>query len=184
MFLCFKSMLCCMNDNSEDMANVFDEHIKCEFVDKDVEATMNTMVKEPYVHNVPLLTGGTGYDGVYNYYKNHFIGQTPSDTNIVRISRTVSKDQVVDEVILSFTHDIEMDYVLPGIPPTGKHVEIPLVVIMKFDGTKIAHEHLYWDQASVLAQIGMIDTRSLPITGIEQAKKLLEISRKDIESRK
>ena len=170
--------------NSENIANVFDEHVKCEFVDKDVEATMNTMIKEPYVHHVPVLTGGTGYDGVYKFYKNHFIGRTPIDTNIVHISRTVGKEQVVDEIIISFTHDIEMDFILPGIAPTGRHVEIPVVIIMKFDGTKIAHEHVYWDQASVLAQIGMIDTKSLPIVGIEQAKKLLEISHKNIETGK
>jgi carboxymethylenebutenolidase len=90
---------------NEDIANVFDEHIKCELVDKDVDATMKTMVKEPYVHLVPVLTGGKGYNEVYNFYKNHFIA--PIDTNIVRISRTVGKEQVVDEIIISFTHDIE-----------------------------------------------------------------------------
>jgi carboxymethylenebutenolidase len=172
------------NINSEDIANVFDEHIKCEFVKHDVEATMKTMVKEPYVHHVPVLTGGIGYDGVYDFYKNHFVNKIPTDTNIIRISRTVSKDQVVDELVISFTHDIEMDFILPGISPTGKHVEIPVVVIMKFDGTKAAHEHIYWDQASVLAQIGLIDTKSLPIMGIEQTRKLLEISKKNIETGK
>jgi carboxymethylenebutenolidase len=177
-------MLNYMNDKSEDIADVFDEHIKCELVDKDVDATMKTMVKEPYVHLVPVLTGGKGYNEVYDFYKNHFIGRTPTDTNIVRISRTVSKDQVVDELILSFTHDIEMDYILPGIAPTGKHVEIPFIIIVKFDGGKMAHEHFYWDQASVLAQIEMIDTKGIPIIGIEQAKKLLEISRKNIETGK
>jgi carboxymethylenebutenolidase len=107
-----------------------------------------------------------------------------SDTNIIRISRTVSKDQVVDELVISFTHDIEMDFILPGISPTGKYVEIPVVVIMKFDGTKAAHEHIYWDQVSVLAQIGLIDTKSLPIMGVEQARKLLEISQKNIQTGK
>jgi carboxymethylenebutenolidase len=142
---------------------------------------MKTMVRDPYVHHVPMLTGGIGYDGVYNFYKNHFVGKTPTDTNIVRISRTVSKDQVVDELIFSFTHDIELDFMLPGITPTGKYVEVPLVAIVKFDGDKIAHEHIYWDQASVLAQIGLIDTKSHPIMGIEQARKLLEISQKNIQ---
>ena len=104
---------------------------------------MKTMVEEPYVHHVPTLTGGVGYKGVYNFYKNHFIGKTPADTNITRISRTVSKDQVVDELIVRFTHDIETDFILPGIPPTGKYVQIPTVVVMKFDGDKIAHEHIY-----------------------------------------
>jgi carboxymethylenebutenolidase len=137
-----------------------------------VEATMKTMVKEPYVHHVPTLTGGVGYDGVYNFYKNHFVGKTPADISITRISRTVSRDHVVDELIVRLTHDIETDFILPGIPPTGKYVQIPTVVVMKFDGGKIAHEHIYWDQ--VLAQIGLID--SLPITWVEQTRRLLEVS--------
>ena len=160
-----------------DIGATFDKHIKCEFEDHDVDATMKTMVKEPYVHHVPTLTGGIGYDGVYNFYKNDFVGKMPADTKIVRISRTVGKDQVVDELILSFTHDREIKIMLPGIAPTGKHVELPHVVVMKFDGdNKIAHEHIYWDQASLLAQIGLLDSKSLPVYGIEQTRKLLELS--------
>jgi hypothetical protein len=104
------------NNSSKDLGTVFDEHVRHEFEDHDVEATMKTMVREPYVHQVPTLTGGVGYNGVYNFYKNHFIGKTPSDTNITHISRTVGKDQVVDELIVSFTHNMEVDFILPGIP--------------------------------------------------------------------
>ena len=156
---------------------IFDKHVKCEFEDHDVDATMKTMVKEPYVHHVPTLTGGIGYDEVYNFYKNDFVGKMPVDTKIVRISRTVGKDQVVDELIISFTHNREIKIMFPGIPPTGKYVELPLVVVMKFDDNdKIAHEHIYWDQASLLVQIGLLDPKSLPVYGIEQTRKLLEIS--------
>ncbi len=140
---------------------------------------MKTMVKEPYVHHVPTLTGGIGYDGVYNFYKNDFVGKMPDDTKIVRVSRTVGKDQVVDELVMSFTHNREIKIMLPGIPPTGKHVELPLVVVMKFDennNNKISHEHIYWDQASLLVQIGLLDSTSLPVYGIEQTRKLLELS--------
>jgi carboxymethylenebutenolidase len=163
-------------DHSE-LGATFDKHVKCEFEDHDVDATMKTMVKEPYVHHVPTLTGGIGYDGVYSFYKNDFVGKMPADTKIVRISRTIGKDQVVDELILSFTHDREIKVMLPGIPPTGKHVELAHVVVMKFDeNNKIAHEHIYWDQASLLAQIGLLDPKSLPVYGIEQTRKLLELS--------
>src|SRR5688572_20625866 len=148
------------SNNSKYLGAVFDEHVRHEFEDHNVEATMKTMVKEPYVHHVPTLTGGVGYNGVYNFYKNHFVGKTPADTNITPISRTVSEDQVVDELIVRFTHDMETDFILPGIPPTGRYVQIPTVVVMKFDGDKIAHEHIYWDQASVLAQIGLLDAKS------------------------
>jgi carboxymethylenebutenolidase len=159
------------------LAAVFDKHIKHEFQDHDVDATMKTMVGEPYVHHVPMMTGGIGYDSVYNFYKNHFVGKMPDDTKIEHISRTIGKGQVVDELILKFTHTREIEYMIPGIAPTGKYVEIPHVVVMKFVGNKIAHEHIYWDQASVLVQIGVLDTNTnnLPAKGIEQSRKLQEL---------
>ena len=159
-----------------NLGAVFDQHIKHEFQDHDVDATMQTMTKEPYVHHVPVMTGGIGYEGVYNFYKNHFIGKMPDDTKIVRISRTVDKEQVVDELILSFTHDREIDFILPGVPATGKYVEIACVVVMNFKDGKISHEHIYWDQASLLVQIGLLDPKLVPVTGREQAKRLLELS--------
>ena len=163
------------NKKRYSLGAVFDKHIKCEFQDHDVEATMKTMVREPYVHHVPMMTGGIGYDEVYNFYKNHFVGRMPDDTKVERISRTVGKDQVVDELILKFTHSREIDYLIPGIPPTGKYVELPHVVVMKFKDNKIAHEHIYWDQASLLAQIGLLDSNALPVKGIEQSRKLQEL---------
>jgi carboxymethylenebutenolidase len=130
------------------------------------------------VHHVPVLTGGVGYEGVYNFYKNDFVGKMPDDINVMRISRTVGRDQVVDELILSFTHDREIRPVLPGIQPTGKHVEIPVVIVMKFEGSKIVYKHIYWDQASVLTQIGLLDENTLPVKGIEVLQKLKELSSK------
>lgn len=175
-----------VNDNDDDDSNshsqqpnlgvVFDQHIKHEFEDHDVDATMQTMTKEPYVHHVPMMTGGVGYQAVYNFYKNHFIGKMPADTKIVRISRTIGKDQVVDELIISFTHDREVEYMLPGVSPTGKYITLPHVVIMNFKDGKIAHEHIYWDQASLLVQVGLLDPGLLPVRGQEQAKRLLELS--------
>jgi carboxymethylenebutenolidase len=159
-----------------NLGDVFDLHIKHEFQDHDVDATMQTMTSEPYVHHVRMMTGGVGYDAVYNFYKNHFIGKMPADTKVVRISRTVGKDQVVDELVLSFTHDREIDFMLPRVPPTGRYVELPHVVVMKFKDGKISHEHIYWDQASVLVQIGLLDPKVFPMTGQEQAKRLLELS--------
>jgi carboxymethylenebutenolidase len=164
------------NRQERNLGAVFDQHIKHEFEDHDVDATMQTMTKEPYVHHVPVMTGGIGYDSVYNFYKNHFIGKMPADTKIVRISRTISEDQVVDELILRFTHDREIDFILPGVSPTGRYVEIACVVVMNFRDDKIAHEHIYWDQASLLVQIGLLDPKLLPVTGQEQAKRLLELS--------
>ena len=158
------------------LGSIFDEHVRHEFIDHDVDATMRTMVKQPIVHHVPVLTGGVGYRNVYRFYKQDFIGQMPDDTKIKKISRTIGKDQVVDELILSFTHDREIKFMLPGVPPTGKYIELPHVVVMRFKANKIVHEHIYWDQASALAQIGILDTKKLPVVGLKQSRKLQEIS--------
>ena len=101
-----------------------------------------------------------------------------NDAKIVRVSRTIGKNQVVDELILSFIHDREIEVMLPGIPPTGKYVELPHAVVMKINGNKIAHEHIYWDQGSLLTQIGALVSKKLPIAGNEQARNLLETSQK------
>ena len=161
-----------------ELGELFDRHIEQEFAHHDVNATMETMVPEPYVHCVPIMTGGSGGRGVRQFYSEHFINQIPKDANVTPISRTVGKDQVVDEFILSFTHDTQWDYLLPGIRPTGKHVEIPHVVVMKFENGKVAHEHVWWDQASLLVQVGLLDPANLPVAGVEQARKLLGVSQK------
>jgi carboxymethylenebutenolidase len=164
-----------MNKAQKKLGDIFDKHIEFEFDKEDVDATMTTMTEDPYVHHVPTLTGGVGYNGVYNFYTNHFVGKMPKDWKITNVSRTVGKDQVVDELIISFTHDREIDYLLPGIAPTGKYVEIPHAVVMKFKNNKISHEHIYWDQASVLVQIGLLNPDGLPVTGIKQTNKLAEL---------
>jgi len=163
------------SNESADLGVLFDRHIEKEFADRDVDATMETMVSEPYVYSVSSMTGGFGSEGVRRFYNEHFINQIPKDARVTPISRTVGKDQVVDEFVLSFTHDTEWDYLLPGVPPTGKRVEIPHVVVMKFENGKIAHEHIWWDQASVLMQVGLLDPEGLPVGGVEQARKLLRV---------
>jgi len=159
-----------------DLGALFDGHIAREFADFDVDATMETMVPEPYVHCVPIMTGGFGGQEVRQFYSEHFINQIPKDATVTPISRTVGQDQVVDELIVSFTHNTQWDYLLPGIPPTGRRVELPHVVVMKFENGKVAHEHVWWDQASLLVQVGLLDPGKLPVAGVEQARKLMRIA--------
>jgi carboxymethylenebutenolidase len=135
---------------------------------------MKTMVASPYVNHIPTMTGGVGATDLARFYRNHFIPKTPKDTKLIPISRTIGADRVVDEMLFCFTHDIEIDWMLPGVAPTGKYVEIPLVAIVNFRGPKLYHEHIYWDQASVLVQIGLLDASRLPTAGVETAKKLLD----------
>jgi carboxymethylenebutenolidase len=157
-----------------DLGAVFDDHVAAEFVDMDLDATMATMTDDPYVNHVPVMTGGVGAEGVRRFYGDHFIGKWPKDIEITPVSRTVGEDQVVDELVLSFTHDIEMDQLLPGIAPTGKPVRLAFCVVVGFENGKVAHEHIYWDQASLLVQLELLDPAAFPVTGAEQAENVLD----------
>ena len=160
-----------------DLSALWERHADLEFKDHDAAATMTTMVDEPYVNHVPTMTGGLGQRELYHFYKNHFIPKLPKDLKIIPVSRTVGPDRVVDEILFCFTHDIEVDFLLPGIPPTGKYVEIPTVAIVQFRGGKLAHEHIHWDQATALVQLGLLDPKSLPAAGRETAEKLIDETR-------
>ena len=131
------------------------------------------MAAEPYVNVVPLMIGARGRDEVRDFYANHFLSQIPPDMEMVPVSRTIGQGRVVDELIMRFTHTIRMDWLLPGIPPTGKPVKVPMVAIAQFEAEKVAHEHIYWDQASLLVQVGLVD-RTLPVRGGEIAAQVLE----------
>jgi len=159
-----------------DFSTLWDKHCEYEFGTRDADATMKTMVAEPYVNHIPTMTGGVGYKQLRRFYKHHFIPRTPKDTTLIPISRTIGEGILVDELLFCYTHDIEIDWMLPGIPPTGKRVEVPLVAIVKFRGDKLYNEHIYWDQASVLVQIGVLDPKGLPVAGIETGNKLIDES--------
>jgi len=159
--------------DASDLSALWEAHCAHEFGARDVNATMRTMVAEPYVNHIPTMTGGVGHDQLKRFYTHHFVNSNPEDTKLIPISRTVGKDHVVDEMLFCFTHTREIDWMLPGIVPTGKYVEIPLVAIVSFQGDKIYNEHIYWDQASVLVQIGKLDPSGIPVAGIETARKLL-----------
>jgi carboxymethylenebutenolidase len=156
--------------------DLWDEHVRDEFSTRDTEATLETMVPDAYVNHIPVLTGGVGREQLREFYSRHFIPKMPPDTQIVPISRTIGAQRLVDEMIFKFTHTIEMDWMLPGIAPTGKPVEIALVVVVHFRDGKLAHEHIYWDQASVLVQIGLLNPAHLPVAGRETARKVADPS--------
>jgi carboxymethylenebutenolidase len=154
--------------------DLWEEHVRDEFATRDTEATLATMVPDAYVNHVPVMTGGVGREALREFYSRRFIPKMPADTDIVPVSRTIGTDRLVDEMIFRFTHTIEMDWMLPGIPPTGKRVEVPLIVVVHFREGKLAHEHIYWDQATVLVQLGLLDPKTLPVVGAESAAKVLD----------
>ena len=157
-----------------DLVKLWEEHTADEFVTRDTEATLDTMADDAYVNHVPILTGGNGKDELRRFYSHDFIPVMPPDTVLTPVSRTVGEDQLVDEIVFSFTHTQEMPWMLPGIPPTHRRVEVPMVAIVHFRNGKLAHEHIYWDQASVLKQIGFLNNPSLPVAGVESARKVLD----------
>jgi carboxymethylenebutenolidase len=156
-----------------NLSQLWEEHTRHEFATRDTEATLATMVEEAYVNHIPVMTGGYGKAALREFYSRDFIPSMPPDITLTPISRTVGEDQLVDEMIFSFTHTQEMPWMLPGIAPTHRRVEVALVAIVRFKGDKLAHEHIYWDQASVLKQIGLITDPSLPVCGAEAAQRVV-----------
>lgn len=156
------------------MLETFGRHMTAEMTG-DLATTMQTMTDNPHLNHVPVMAGGVGREGVRNFYTNHLVGKFfPPDVEIVNVSQTVGTNQVVDELVIKFTHTVAIDWMLPGVTPTGRRVEAAVVVIVKFEGEKIAHEHIYWDQASVLVQLGLLDPAGLPVSGVESARKVLD----------
>lgn len=158
------------------LSDIWDEHVRDEFAIKDAGAAIDTMVPDAYVNHIPVLTGGVGREQVAEFYSKHFIPKIPANTEIIPISRTVGSERLVDELIVRFTHAIEMDWILPGVAPTGKRVEVATVAVITFRDGKLYNEHIYWDQASVLVQIGLLDPSKLPVAGVETARKLADPS--------
>jgi carboxymethylenebutenolidase len=160
-------------EHENALSSAWDKHVGAEFAAKDADEAVATMTAEAYVNLIPLMIGARGREQVRDFYADHFLSQLPPDIEMVPVSRTIGQNQVVEEMIIRFTHSVQMDWLLPGIPPTNKRVEVPFVAIIRFEGDRIAHEHLYWDQASLLVQIGLLD-RALPVRGGEIAAHVLD----------
>src|SRR5262245_35520904 len=155
---------------------LWEEHLRLEFTQRDAAATVATMSVDNYVNHVPVMTGGRGREEMLEFYGRHFIPKMPADTEIVPVCRTVGQGRVVDEMIFRFTHDMEMDWMLPGVPTTGRGVEVQLAVVVELTGAQMQWERSYWDQASVLIQLGLIEPSTLPAVGAETARNVQDPS--------
>lgn len=160
----------------QGLIDTWEQHLRCEFTDRDPASTVATMSDDNYVNHVPVMTGGRGREELLAFYGSHFIPKMPADTLLTPVCRTVGQGRVVDEMIFAFTHDIEMDWMLPGIAPTGRRVQVPLVVVVQIDEGRVQSERIYWDQASVLVQLGLLEATSLPVAGAETSRKVLDPS--------
>lgn len=165
-----------LSQAQQTLLDIFQQHVDAE-LSKDLDTTLATMTSDPHLNNIPTLIGGTGPKEVKEFYSSLILTGKffPPDTEMVPVSRTVDEYQIVDELIFKFTHTTEIGWMLPGIKATGKKVAIPLVVIVGFKDYKITHEHIYWDQAGVLVQLG----NGLPVTGVESAQKMNELRQRD-----
>jgi carboxymethylenebutenolidase len=162
-----------LSAEQQAMVDLFQRHVDAELAG-DLETTMATMTADPHLNHVASMAGGVGRDGVRAFYRDHLVGKFfPPDVKMTPVSRTVGQDQVVEELVISFTHTKPVDWILPGVAPTGKPIEVAVVVIVGIKDGKISHEHIYWDQASVLVQAGLVDPSGLPVCGAESARKVL-----------
>ncbi len=168
-----------MTPAQQAMVEMWEQHLAAEFDLHSPEAALATMTDDPYViHAATPETLGVGKEGVREFYSQHFLAKIPPDAEITPISRTVGSDRIVDELLFKFIHTTEMDWLLPGVPPTGKQVQFLVVAIITFQNGKVANERVYWDQASVLVQIGLLDPSALPVVGVEGAQKVLELNQR------
>ncbi len=159
--------------------SIFNAHMDAEIAG-DLDMTLATMAPNPHLVNIPTMVGGQGQTGVRNFYSKRLIGQFfPPDVKFETVSRTYSEERLVDELIISFTHTTAIDWMLPGVKPTGKHVETVFVVIVGIEDDKVSYEHIMWDQANVLVQIGLLDPKGLPVTGAGAVAKLRNPSTPD-----
>jgi len=161
-----------LSPHQRAMQELWEQHLAAEFQRKDAAESCGTMVADPVVNHVPVLTGGRGQKQLQHFYANYFIPQMP-EIEMIPLARTISDERIIDEFVFRFTHTVRMDWLLPGIPPTGKRVEVAKVVVVEFRDGKIAAERIYWDQATVLVQLGLLDASKLPVAGAEAAQKVL-----------
>jgi len=162
-----------LSPEQQAMEKLWEEHLASEFQSKSADAAINTMVERPSVNHVPVMTGGVGRKQLTHFYDHYFIPQMPPDAQITSVSRTIGRDRLVDEFVIKFTHSLQMDWLLPGVPPTNKPVEIAIVTVIQFQDGKMASERIYFDQASILVQLGLLNPEKLPVAGVATARKVL-----------
>lgn len=162
-----------LSAKQQEMVALFERHVGAE-LEGDLDVTMATMSNDPYLNHVPTMQGGNGQEGVRAFYRDHLVGKFfPPDVEMIGVSRTVGEERIVDEIYISFTHTTVIDWLLPNVAPTDKPVEMVVAVIVGFEGDRISYEHIYWDQAGVLMQVGLLDPKGLPVTGADSARKVL-----------
>ena len=115
-----------------------------------------------------------GRRGVREFYARHFLPNIPPDFELTSLSQTFGDDRIVEEFVIRFTRTLGMDWMLPGVPATGRKVEFAFVGVIQFQADKVANERLYWDQATVLSQLGILN-HPAAAAGVGSAARLLNL---------
>jgi carboxymethylenebutenolidase len=140
-----------LTPDQQTMLAMWPQHTHAEFVLKDANAVLATMIDNPYLICVPTGAGGEGREGVLDFYANHFIPHVPPDIELLPVSQVFGRDRIVEEMVVQFTHSLPIDWMLPGLPPTARKAAFLLVAVLGFRDGKSASEPIYWDQATVLS---------------------------------
>ncbi len=165
-----------LTEEQQKMVALFESHVGAELAG-DLGTTMATMGDNPHLNHVPTRAGGYGRAAVHAFYRDHLVGRFfPPDVKMEGLSRTVGESGIVEEIYIAFTHTAVVDWLLPGVAPTGRPVELVVCVVVGFKDGKVSHEHIYWDQASVLVQVGLLDPAGLPVGGVEVARRVRDPS--------
>jgi len=181
--LAFTRTLALLRDNigslerpGGDLETLWDDHLLTRFSDKGTTAaaTLGTLSRGATVLHIPTLVGAAGEHALRRFYQEIFLPGVPPSLRITLVSRTVGVDKIVDEMVLAFRHTCEIPWMLPGVPPTDREVEVPIVTVVTVRAGKLVKEHVYWDQASVLVQVGLLQKGTLPVVGVEAAWKVLD----------
>jgi carboxymethylenebutenolidase len=164
-----------LTPEQEQMLSTWQQHMHAEFVLKDADAALATMTDNPYVFLIALDEARVGREAIRDFYANTFLPCIPPDFEAATLSQTIGADRIVEEMVARFTHTMAMDWILPGVPPTHRRIEVACSVIIGFEAGKIAYERLYWDQATVLAQAGGLES-SIVTAGVEAAARLVKLA--------
>jgi carboxymethylenebutenolidase len=160
--------------NQQAMLTAWQQHTYAEFALKDPDAAVAVMTEDPHLFLIPSGTGGVGRAAVYKFYAEQMLPHLPPDLELQPLSQVFGPDRIVEEFVVRFTHTLRMDWLLSGLAATNRKVEFAFVGIIGFLGSKVGSEHLYWDQATVLSQLGILDhpTAAAGLGSVAQLLKL------------
>jgi carboxymethylenebutenolidase len=145
-----------------ELERVWDEHREASLVRRDLNASLAQLAADPSVRHIPAMTGAAGHPAFERFYAEDFLPHLPDDLVLTRMSRTVDRFRLADETTVSFTHDREMPWLLPGVVPTYRRAEVLSIAIVGFERGRIRSQRILWDHATLALQLGI---PSLTATG-------------------